>query len=508
MSEQSEGTPSFPEIDVLSQPMVPSNSDAANSTEFDGTAASERESPSRGAGVNSVNVEALLTATFNFEGNNVLETSVSQQQDLNNRLGIHPLSACHEMDGYATGNGSHDDFDHFALPMFVDNNDGNQYNEEHSSQLLNLALNDDIAVDLLDIDNDSVLACTQINATHGQPEYPDGLFDLTSAGPTSMHADEVAAAAVREVDSASAPLSGQGCMRLPHLDEKSAGASTDVVFEVEFSSIMQGTSDISACAYFGQSHESDAETLAGNDDGTSAMDSTASDLEPRTRTDRYHVTGRGPQKCGTCGADRRGHECPYKPWNPEECKRIRPEWLAAAFYGLSVGSQESVVVSDNLASTERLEPSQENAGLIRCHDVAAGKASSNESESQCESKPTAAMHPNKTNPEKRTKSPRYNQKGRGRQKCGLCGMPRKEHLCIFPPSKTSASAQDFINHKTSEAFLIGLCLGERISSNPMERISSNNGNQSEVRQSEVIGQESQDEMENSDSGKLKRQRKK
>jgi len=502
MSGQSEGTPLLPEVDFLSEAAVPSNSVEANSTELEGTAVSEIESPLGRAGVNSLTVEALLTTNFNFECNNVRETSVTQQHDFNNQLGIHPPSACQERDRNATGDGSLDDFDHFSLSIFIDNNE----TSEHSNQLVNLAFNDDIASDLIDIDNDSLFADTRIDATHGEPDDHDGLIDLTLVGPPGMHADELAADAVREIDS------GDSIHRAstPHLVERRTVASTDVVGSVQNSSIMQGTSSISACAHFGRSHESAAETFAANDDGSSAVDSTASDRELRTVTNRYSCIGRGPQKCGTCGVDRRGHNCPFKQWNSNKCKKIRVEWLAAEFYGLSgtLGSQESIVLSDEPTSTEQLESSQENAGLIQCHDVAAGTARSNESERHCESEPTAVMHPNKTNRETRTISQRYNAMGRGEQKCGLCGLQRKKHCCIFPNSATPASAQDFINEKTVEALAIGLCLGERINSNSIERRNSNNGNQSEVTESEVSGQESQDEMENSDSGKVKRQRQK
>ncbi|KAL3805558.1 hypothetical protein HJC23_005802 [Cyclotella cryptica] len=506
MSEHSEGTPPLPEVDFPSEAVVPSNSVEANFTGLDVTAAAERESPLGGERVNSSNIEALLTGNLTFELNDAQEMSVSPQQHAHNAIGIQaPLGYQERNLRNATRNESYDDFDLESLRIFEDNIETNQYNEEPTSQSLNHAVNDDITSDLIDFDNDSVLGNTRMDSTSSEPHEFEDILDSIFAGPTDAHTDEVPAITRREVDSgdsihiASAPLGREGHIGLPLRVERSALAPTSMVGDDNIANMIQSISNIA---------------VGAGSDGISSEVSTTTNQEPRTKSDRYQHIGRGPQVCGNCGAPRKGHNCPFKQWNQEdqeESKKIRTEWLAAVFYGFSggLGPQESVVLRDELASREPLQSSRESAGLIEHLDVAGRPASRTENErhSESERSDTVAMRSNQTNQGTHNKSERYRNRGRGPQNCGLCGKLRKSHPCIFTLT-SSESKGEFLENKIAEVLAIGLYLWGKMNTNIQDTRNNNNENQSEAMESEVRGQESRDKMENSESGKKKRQRKK
>ena len=156
-------------------------------------------------------------------------------------------------------------------------------------------------------------------------------------------------------------------------------------------------------------------------------DSTATNHCKRTKTDRYHSEGRGPQKC-KCGQPRRGHTCPFAPPSIEDCKRTRKELLAAFLH------MSRIVRSS------------------RSFDVLSAAAHAIENNKDVDERRDAISGSNKSKKDFRTKTSRYYGIGRGPQRCNRCGQPRKKHTCLFG----SNLSQHELDDRILQAALIGL----------------------------------------------------
>eukprot|EP00956_Cyclotella_meneghiniana_P027420 scaffold61298_cov61-Cyclotella_meneghiniana.AAC.1 len=133
----------------------------------------------------------------------------------------------------------------------------------------------------------------------------------------------------------------------------------------------------------------------------------------RTKSNRYHKEGRGPQTCGKCGQPRKGHIAPSHFSTPhiEQCRKIRAQVLASFFMGvlelmklIKISSADQVVNQDIITTLKAIAGQSKNEQSDR--------ESVNSSQGE----------------ETRTVTERYHTEGRSLQVCNLCGKHRKNHL--------------------------------------------------------------------------------
>jgi hypothetical protein len=178
---------------------------------------------------------------------------------------------------------------------------------------------------------------------------------------------------------------------------------------------------------------------AGLAEDITIADSTSNDTPGnRTKTQRYHTEGRGPQLCGSCQQPRKGHTCPFRKPDVDRCQKIRVNALAAFLYT----NREDLAESHPILQGQN----EEVAGASESRRSSGNEGEPSETESLRSS----------PNQEPRTKSSRYHKEGRGPQSCNLCGnKERKQHKCFFK-NLSEASTENFVQQAESASLMIGM----------------------------------------------------